>query len=139
MSWGLRSVIGLALVGLLLAGCGLTGSVRPEVRAGVGDHGREMELEVGQSLVIALESNPTTGYQWAFMAEFDESVLKMESHRYDMGREAREKKLVGAGGEEFWYFKALSKGRTRLNLGYHRPWEEGVPPIKAFAVSVVVR
>lgn len=127
------------MIGLLLAGCGPTGTVKTGVKLSEEDEGREVELGVGQSLVITLGSNPTTGYRWALMAGFDQTVLKVGSHKYEMGREAREKKLVGAGGEEVWHFKALSKGCTSLNLGYHRPWEEGVVPINAFPISVVVR
>ena len=53
--------------------------------------------------------------------------------------ETGEPPLVGAGGWEIFRFKALSTGQTSLKLVYHRPWEEGVEPLKTFSLQVVVR
>jgi inhibitor of cysteine peptidase len=94
----------------------------------------EVVLSAGDTLLLSLESNPTTGYAWE-IAEIDQSILREASHEY----EAEASGLVGSGGHEIWRFDALAAGRTTLQLEYRRPWEEGVEPEKTFCVRVVVR
>lgn len=104
------------------------------MKIGDTDDGRQVALEVGQTLVLSLDSNPTTGYQWE-ITELDEGILKQTGHEY----EADQPVLVGSGGKEVWRFQAQSSGSTTLSLGYRRSWEEGVEPIQTFSVEVVVR
>lgn len=126
--FSLTLLIGVAL--FAAAGCGSGG----EVKIGDTDNGGQVALEVGQTLVLSLESNPTTGYQWQ-IAELDEAILKQTDYEY----EADQPVLVGSGGKEVWRFQAQSSGSTTLSLGYKRSWEEGVEPIQAFTVEVLVR
>ena len=46
--------------------------------------------------------------------------------------------LIGAGGWEIFRFRAIGAGQMTLQLVYHRPWEEGVKPLKTFTLRVVV-
>ena len=110
---------------------------RPEpLRIGVENNGSTVTLEVGQTLILTLESNPTTGYSWE-LAEFDEAVLKLVS--YDYVPDEHPPGMVGVGGKDIWYFQAQSQGSTTLHLEYVYSWEEGVEPVKTFTVQVVVR
>lgn len=126
--FSLTLLIGVAL--FAAAGCGSGG----EVKIGDTDDGGQVPLEVGQTLVLSLDSNPTTGYQWE-ITELDEAILKQTGHEY----EADQPVLIGSGGKEVWRFQAQSPGSTTLSLGYRRSWEEGVEPIQTFSVEVVVR
>ncbi len=109
-----------------------------EVDVDANDAGSQVELEQGQILVVTLESNPTTGYRWE-QAENQESYLEQMGEAEFKPSETGEPPLVGAGGWEIFRFKAISAGQMTLQLVYHRPWEEGVEPLKTFSIQVVVR
>ena len=96
--------------------------------------GKQVEISVGQSLVVTLESNATTGYSWALVQNSDDSVLIKTGNEYI----APQTTLIGAGGHEEWTFKALKKGTSIISLGYSRPWES-TPPAKTFTLTVVVK
>jgi inhibitor of cysteine peptidase len=97
--------------------------------------GASIEVEVGQEFVIALESSPTTGYRWQFIDPLDGEILELMRSEYRGPEDGR----IGAGGEEVLTFRAISQGQTRISLGYRRPWERDVPPLKTRTFDVVVR
>ena len=109
-----------------------------EVNVNEEDDGRQVELEQGQILVVTLKSNPTTGYRWE-QIETQESILEQMGEAEFKPSETAGPPLVGAGGWEIFRFKAISVGEMTLQLVYHRPWEEGVEPLKTFSLQVVVR
>lgn len=111
-------------------GCGARGDMKIDDT----DNGSQVVLEVGQTLVLSLDSNPTTGYQWQIV-ELDEAILEQIDYDYEADQPA----LAGSGGKEVWRFQARSSGSTTLSLGYRRSWEEGVEPIQTFSMEVVVR
>ncbi len=117
------------LAGVLLVACGAKEDALREE-----DAGRQVELAVGEKMLVTLASNPTTGYQWD-LAEMDESVLAQLGTEYD----SDSPQLIGSGGEETFTFEAVGVGETALQLIYHRPWEEDVPPVETFTVTVVVK
>jgi len=96
--------------------------------------GKQVELSVGQLLVVTLESNATTGYSWTLAQNSDDSVLSKTGNEYV----APQTTLVGAGGKEEWTFKALKKGTSTISMGYSRPWES-TPPVETFDLTVVVK
>jgi len=108
-----------------------------EVHVDVDDDGSQVELEQGQILVVTLESNPTTGYQWE-QAENQESILEQMGEAEFKQSETGEPPLVGVGGWEIFRFKAISAGQMTLQLVYRRPWEEGVEPVNTFSIEVIV-
>ncbi len=85
-----------------------------EVRIGDADNGAEVPVEVGQTLVLSLDSNATTGYTREIV-ELDERVLKETKHEY----KAEERVSVGSSGKEIWRFLAQSPGRTSLAYRLH--------------------
>ena len=111
----LAAALALPLV-LLLPGCAAETYT---------DSGQTIDIGQGQEFVIALGSNPTTGYSW--QANFDESLL-------EPGKESQEG-LVGAGGIEYFKFKALGKGQSEITLLYKRPWEEENIDQKLFTIN----
>jgi len=96
--------------------------------------GKQVELSVGQSLVVTLESNASTGYSWYLVQNSDEPVLNNTGNKYI----APQTTLVGAPGKEEWTFKALKKGTRTIFMGYSRYWES-TPPAKTFTLTVVVK
>ena len=123
----------IVLFGLLLTALTACGSAK-EVNLDADDNGNQVELKTGQTLVISLEGNPTTGYTWQ-VAELDEAVLRQVGEMEfepDTGN-------VGAGGLQTLRFETVNSGKTSLDLVYHRSWEEDEQPVDTFYVQVVVR
>lgn len=144
-----RSVVYGSLVVLLmgmllvLAGCGPmndvnAGGTSEEVSLGAEDRGGQVEADLGQVLVLTLESNPTTGFRWE-VVEAKDSVLRQRGEAEFRVISELDPPPPGAGGVEVFRFEAVETGETLLELIYHRPWEEGVEPLETFSVQVVVR
>ena len=96
------------------------------------DPNQTIEIGVGNQFVIALESNPTTGYKWD--ANFDSSSLKLVKSDYEQS-EAKPG-MVGVGGKEHFTFEGLKKGNTKVTLDYKREWEQDSAEQMIFNVSV---
>jgi inhibitor of cysteine peptidase len=106
-----------------------------EVKATVDDNGREMQLKKGQTLVVTLEGNPTTGYSWEVAEPLDEQVLRQVGE----AEFKAESDLAGAGGVQVLRFEAVNAGTINLKLVYHRPWEKDVEPLETYSIQAVVR
>ena len=111
---------------LLVTGC--AGGVKTYT-----DSTQTINTGTNQEFIIALDSNPTTGYSW--QASYDESVLELVGKSYEMGEEAKQG-VVGAGGVEYFQFKVLKAGKTEITLVYKRPWEEESLYQKVFTVII---
>jgi inhibitor of cysteine peptidase len=121
------------LVALIVAtGCS---PQQQEVKAGIGDNGREMQLKKGQTLVVTLEGNPTTGYSWEVAEPLDEQVLRQTGEPEFKAESA----ALGAGGVQILRFEAVNAGQTTLKLVYRRSWEKGVEPLNTYSIQVMVR
>jgi len=131
-------VLALCVVAALLVACGSAAQAggSAELRLTEEDAGRQIELKPGQTLVIELPSNPSTGYSWQQQA-CDEAVLKPVGE-IEFRQESAGANVVGAGGVEVLRFEAAGQGTTTLELVYHRPWEKGVEPLQHFSVEIVV-
>lgn len=127
-SIGLVLALGLVLV----AGCGGPA----EIKVDASNRGERIELGTGEVLVVRLESNPTTGYQWA-VQELDESVLQQQGESVYESSGGRNPP-PGTGGWETFRFAAVAPGETRLEMIYHQPWVEGDSHIGTFSLRVVV-
>lgn len=91
-------------------------------------------LAVGEKATIRLESNATTGYQWAPVTEPDPAVATVVSTNYRPSGSDR----VGAGGTQDIVVEGVAAGSTTLELGYSRPWEEGTPPAETASFPITV-
>ena len=100
------------------------------------DNTGNIAAKVGDTFVIKLESNATTGYSWR-LAELKTGTVEKVSNVYEPAK--TQGRLVGSGGIEVWTFKAVSKGNVTITLEYVRPWEKDIPPIKTAKYSVSVK
>ena len=114
----------LAAASLLVAGC--IGVAETHT-----DPGQTVNIGVNQEFIIALGSNPTTGYSW--QESHDQTMLELLEKVY---KEQAEEGVVGAGGVEYFRFKAVKAGQTEVTLVYQRPWEEEILEQKVFTVYV---
>lgn len=114
------------LVSIMAAGCG-GGNVKT-----YNDAGDTIEAKVNAEFIIALASNPSTGYSW--FADYDEAQFKLVSDEYQ--QENTEEMIVGAGGTQYLRFKALKAGSFEITIEYQRSWEGEPIDQKVFSVSV---
>ena len=81
----------------------------------------EVGVNTGDSVMVTLCSNPTTGFQWTESAQIsDETVLKQTDHEF---LPPETKNIIGGAGKEVWTFKALKKSTSTIYIEYSRPWE----------------
>ena len=99
------------------------------------DSGQTINIGANQEFIIALGSNPTTGYSW--QESYDETKVELVKKSYEPGEKAKQG-VVGAGGVEYFRFKPLKTGKTEITLVYKRPWEEPTPEdvTKIFTVNI---
>jgi inhibitor of cysteine peptidase len=97
------------------------------------DQGKKFTLNMGDSLVIVLDSNPSTGYAWV-VKSVDEPVLSLAGEpvfKVDSGK-------LGAPGKTTLTFKTMSSGFQELTLFYQRSFEKDAQPLKTFTINVTV-
>ena len=126
-------LFGLSVILLLTGGCSAF-----EIRMDDTHNSSQKEILRGQTLVVTLASNPTTGHSWQ-VAEADKAVLRQVGDAEFKSSASSNPPLVGAGGTETFHFETIGAGTTTLKMIYRRSWEKDVPPIKTFTVQDVVR
>ena len=112
----------------LVAGC--VGEIKTYI-----DSGQTIDIGVNQEFIIAIGANPTTGYDWE--VSLDETMLELVEMTYKLAEEA-EHEIVGAGGVDYFRFKALKAGETQITMVYKRSWEEPTAQdeTKVFTVNI---
>ncbi len=149
-------VIGLIIVSVLLVGglaCGESDDKSTEVPKQVsvevsnvdfqtasesngGVVNKTIEVASGDTLVVTLWSNKTTGYSWSETATIsDPGVLLQTNHEYV----APQTGLMGASGNEVWTFKASKAGVSEVSMDYSQPWEGGQKNANSFLLKVTVK
>lgn len=112
-------IVGLGcLLGLLLPSCQ---ALEPTLQVGPEKQGQSVELVVGQSLLLTLPANPTTGYQWQLRMSASPVLEQIGAAQYTA--DPAPTGMVGRGGQSQWRFRAVSPGLDRLQLVYVRPWQ----------------
>ena len=96
------------------------------------DDGMSVQLAEGESLLVALVGNPTTGFGWE-VEEEPGFLTRLAGLAYlpDSG-------LLGAGGTFFFRYEATETGTGTLSLAYRRPWE-ALPPERTLSLRIAVR
>jgi inhibitor of cysteine peptidase len=122
-------VVGLLVVGLAACdgdggsegsgGSGGSGGSRDSAPA-VYTAGDSITVAKGDTFVIELESNPTTGYSWTAEPNPDVEFVK--------SAQVTNSTLVGAPGMQQLTFRAVATGSSTLVLDYERSFEPDQPP-----------
>lgn len=97
------------------------------------DSGQTITLAPGEPFALALSGNPTSGYRWEIDAYNPRLLKPLGPPGY-----TQEDEGVGSGGLFRFAFQATATGHTTLKLIYHRPFEQGVKPLRTFTVKVVI-
>jgi inhibitor of cysteine peptidase len=125
--------ISLVLAAWLFAGCATTTATKTLT---VFDNNKQINLVVGQSFMVQLASNPTTGYRWIYQQEGTAFLELVGEPRYQSG--PAPVGTVGGGGTEYFAFKATNIGQQTLKLEYVRPFERDVLPVQTVNYNLVV-
>jgi inhibitor of cysteine peptidase len=123
-------IVAWILLFILLSGC--TG--KSTVNVNESQNGTSIDLQTGDMLVITLDGNPTTGYQWEMQPNTDGIVELQGDPEYNSGGNQ-----VGSGGKYSFNVEAVKAGTTRVDLKYYRSFEAGVPPIQTFSIDITVK
>ncbi len=97
------------------------------------DNTGEVNLNPGDTLVVRLSSNPSTGYSWS-VAQNDASLLRPLGNRYvrSLG------KLMGAPGYQVFRFKAVGSGGGIQLILLYQGQTRGVQAAKRFQTLVTI-
>ena len=126
--WLLLGVIAAAM--LVITACA---KLPNDVSVNASSSGKQVELFVGGTLTVTLDSNATTGYSWELTGISDTGVLQKTDNKYV----APTSSLVGAGGKEVWTFQTLTAGTTTLSMEYSQPWTGGQKGAEHFTLTVI--
>jgi inhibitor of cysteine peptidase len=113
------------------------------VVVGEQQSGTVASIGISQLLIIQLPSQPSTGYKWQ-VAQFGKSLCKVEELSPDQVKQLEADGilpktngtgLMGAVEEQVFQLTPLSKGATRIQLNYVRPWQPSAVA-KQFSLTV---
>jgi len=101
------------------------------------DAGRTLDLRVGDQLMVVLQGNPTTGYEWSNALLYEYAVLR-ELAEPEYRPTSMDTGMVGAGGLYLFRFEAVDIGPQAFQFVYRRSWET-TDSDREFVFDVVVR
>ena len=119
---------------LALAACSKTSESGSTISIGANDSGKTITLHQGDTLIVTLEGNTTTGYNW-IMQTMDPAILTQ------IGEPAytAESNQIGAPGTISLTFQSVETGEAKLVLNYMRAFETDIAPLHTFEVTVEVK
>ena len=84
--------------------------------------------------MIALESNPSTGFAWTITEKPNAKIVKFQKKAY-----VRPGGAAGAPGTERFRFKALEPGQVTITLKYAKPDAPDSPDNPNYTYNVTVK
>ena len=108
----------------------------------LADNGKTNSVKVGQSVVLKLEGNITTGYEWELSEIDKKSVVLVGKIEYRNTepvppKGGKDELKTGGGGVYQAKFKALKPGKTTIRLVYWRG-EKNENPYDTFTITLLV-
>jgi inhibitor of cysteine peptidase len=121
------AALALAALGTaLLAGCGggepSEASSPTTIRVTPAGKTAAVDARVGDTIVVSVEANETTGYQWTFTAG-DTFTIEKSEYVPDPNPD----QLAGKGGTQVVTLKVTKAGESDLTGAYARSWETPSP------------
>jgi inhibitor of cysteine peptidase len=132
--WFGRSIalsLNVFLLLLLLSGCAGSGPSTLNLKA--TDANKTFQLHPGDQVVIMLDANPSTGFDWD-IDQTNNTVLASQGKTF----QASSNGAPGSGGTDTFTFKALTAGTVNLSLKYWRSFEGPSSITNRYAVTLKV-
>jgi predicted secreted protein len=126
-----------AILTCVLLGCLLAAGLANAAGTVLGPHdnGKEIRVQAGEVIELALEEQGGTGYTWEFN--------KLDEKHFQVVRTATRPMaappLVGGAVLKVWQLKTKTPGEAKLNLDYLRPWEGRASAVKHFEIKVCIQ
>ncbi len=98
------------------------------------DSPEQVDLRVGDELVVELEENGTTGFEWQDATSEPSGVLGQVHSEFEPGTGG-----AGAAGRRRFVVTAAKPGEASLTLALRRSWEVGREPRRSVTISVAVQ
>ena len=117
---------------LMLSNAGTT-LAGESMKLNENDSGKTVEIRIGDELEVVLPGNPTTGYGWEVIS-LDSTVLSLDKSEF-LGSD----KAIGSGGMEIIKLHAIAEGKSAVKLIFHRAFEQNIPPLKTFDVTIIIK
>jgi len=101
------------------------------------DDGSTVQAQMGDTIVVELDANPSTGFTWEAPTAAEDGVLKLKSSDFLSPAELNAgQRVVGQGGTMRIVYQVAATGKATMELVYRRPWEKDVPPAKTYRVTI---
>jgi len=126
-----RPIIALALALAAFALPAIAGELSGNVYT---DPATPISVAKGHAFLVALPSNPTTGYSWT--ASVSNASVENEGSAYQAHPAAAG--MMGSGGQQIFEFEANAAGTATIAFSYARPFEKGKPAAKTAVFHVTV-
>ena len=95
--------------------------------------GTSIDADVGDTILLRLADNPTTGYRWEFEPVTGDSLVLTNSG-YEPSSGA-----MGGGGVTTWTLSVIAAGTISIALKQWRPWEGDASVLDRFTLTVHAR
>ena len=135
----LRFLMTLMLVTtIVVSGCASApnATAKPTIVINEDVQGKIIDLPMGETLVVELKGNPTTGYDWEIDGLYEGLSFNGTDYVTDAGHKGEE--LTGAGGKKSFKFVAQRTGLVHLKFKEWRSWEGDSSVVRRFDVQINV-
>jgi inhibitor of cysteine peptidase len=105
------------------------------LRLTVTDRGKSAKARVGQTVLVSLRGNPTTGFNWSL----DSSSVTGPLQPVGEPSFSPDSRNMGSGGVLTFTLTATKPGKSVLRYVYRRSWEATVPPAETVTFTVEVK
>lgn len=106
-----------------------------EIKLTKNDNGKTAEAQVGESVVIELPENPTTGYIWTFEVKEGTGVAYLSNSGYVAANNSG----MGGGGMRRFIVNVQSHGIAKIDIKLRHPWEPESTAVDRFDVVIKAR
>jgi inhibitor of cysteine peptidase len=106
----------------------------PTITVDQNSSGQQIDVNVGDSVVVVLPENPTTGFLWAIRTDLL-PVAELRSDTFDPVAG----EMFGAPGVRRITFDATQAGQATLRLENRQEWEPNAAAADTFSITVAAR
>jgi inhibitor of cysteine peptidase len=99
--------------------------------------GREVTLQVGETLEVSLSENASTGHRWSIPPELKRKLTPTLREREESVDAP--KGPPGSSGVRHLYFETIAAGTAELEIQYRRSWENNKEPARKFRLRVLIQ